>query len=338
MTATTAYAGTGSIRYEVVTGIDEADRVAYIDSGDGSWISQDARVRADREYLRLITAGCRVGLFVNGEHKAGHDFAEEWAAWEVEAAQLDAEWAAYQRGEPIAERRKPHAPERHFDLSSRHSCPDWRGWATKVQTKEIVAHTQAAFDMKPYPAWTPLGGRFWIVAEVIAVTQTTVTLRYLRRDNTKGVSTVARPPALTLPKPQPHKISYSAGSEPVREPGGPRYGLDGSLIEPSPRRPRRRAPLRGPDRLHRGRHRGHPRRGGPPGQTTAPCARPRRVQVADRERGRHRPLARNRRPCPVPQPGRNTRRSSSPSPERGASCRSFDPQSRILTVPHSPSS
>lgn len=227
MTTTT----TTETRYEVVWGIDEAARVSHIDYGDGTTISRGARHLAERTLLDFAKAGRKAGLFVNGEYKGGHDFAEEWAAWEIEAAQLDAEWHAYQNGEPEVERRHLNAPERCFDLNSPRVCPDFRGWATKAQTREIIAHTPAAFDMKPYPAWRRLVGRFWIAAEVIAVTENTVTLRYLRSDNAKGVCTLARPPALTLPKPQPHKISYWAGSEVVQRPGGPRYDFGGTVIE-----------------------------------------------------------------------------------------------------------
>lgn len=217
--------------YEVLWGIEDRDRQIYIDYGDGSWISQDARHRADRCLLELLTAGVKAGLFVNGEHKGGHDFTEEWADREVEDEKLAAEWQAYLNGEPVVQRRRDNAPERHFDLSHPDSCPDFRGWATKGETEEVTTHTPAAFDMRPYPAWRALSWRFWILAEVIAVTETTVTLRYLRADNTKGVSTMARPPALTQLVPQPHKISYSAGSERVHMPGPQRYDPDGRPAE-----------------------------------------------------------------------------------------------------------
>lgn len=218
------------IYYEVLTGIEHNQRQTYVDNGDGSFLSTDAEARATRAWLALIRQGVRAGFFINGEHKAGCDFAEEWAACEQEAAWSDAEWEAYQQGaapDVDGSIRHTDAPERCFDLSRPVTCPNWRGWVTKGQTVDIVRHTPAAFDMKPYPAWTRMAGRFWILAEVIAVTDVTVTLRYLARDNKKAEATVMRPSALKLPNPQPHKISYSAGSEVV----GSHIAWDGARVD-----------------------------------------------------------------------------------------------------------
>lgn len=95
--------------YEVLWGIEDRDRQIYINHGDGSWISQDAQHRADRCLRELHTAGVKAGLFVNGEHKGGHDFAEEWAAQEVEDEKIEAEWQAYLNGEPAIQRRCANA-------------------------------------------------------------------------------------------------------------------------------------------------------------------------------------------------------------------------------------
>ena len=221
---------TEPVNYEVVWGLAHDQRTRWVDYGDGSTVSEHAEALATRSFLDLSKHGRKAGFFVNGVHKAGHDFAEEWTAYEREAAHSDAEWAAYQDGaRPAADGsiRYADAPQRHVDLSRSVTCPNWGGWAVKAQTAEVIRHTPAAFDMKPYPAWARLTGRFWILAEVIAVTDAAATLRYLTRANTKAEATVMRPPALKLPKPQPHKITYSAGSEVV----GNHIAMDGARVD-----------------------------------------------------------------------------------------------------------
>jgi hypothetical protein len=66
MTATTA-----TVNYEIVWGSDEADRMLYVDHGDGSWLSRDARIRADRKYFELCEFGMTVGYYINGVLTAG---------------------------------------------------------------------------------------------------------------------------------------------------------------------------------------------------------------------------------------------------------------------------
>lgn len=81
---------TGTARatyFEVAWGIEANERQTYVDNGDGSFLSADARNRATRAWLNLVKRGVKAGFFVNGQHKAGHDFAEEWAA--VEATRIE---------------------------------------------------------------------------------------------------------------------------------------------------------------------------------------------------------------------------------------------------------
>lgn len=59
--------------YEVVFGADEADRQAYIDHHDGSYISSSAHARATSAYVQLVTNGVACGFFVNGVLKNGID-------------------------------------------------------------------------------------------------------------------------------------------------------------------------------------------------------------------------------------------------------------------------
>jgi len=59
------------VNYEIVWGDDESDRILYADSGDGSWLSTDARVRADRKYFELCEAGASVGYYVDGALRYG---------------------------------------------------------------------------------------------------------------------------------------------------------------------------------------------------------------------------------------------------------------------------
>lgn len=63
--------------YEVVFGTDEADRQAYIDHHDGSYLSSSAHARATSAYVQLITNGVACGFFVDGVLKNGIDLIEE---------------------------------------------------------------------------------------------------------------------------------------------------------------------------------------------------------------------------------------------------------------------
>lgn len=60
-------------RYEVVFGIDEADRQTYIDRHDGSYISSSAQARATSAYVQLVTNDIACGFFVNGVLTNGID-------------------------------------------------------------------------------------------------------------------------------------------------------------------------------------------------------------------------------------------------------------------------
>lgn len=63
--------------YEVVFGADEADRQAYIDYRDGSFLSSSAHARATSAYVQLVTNGVACGFFVNGVLKNGIDPTEK---------------------------------------------------------------------------------------------------------------------------------------------------------------------------------------------------------------------------------------------------------------------
>jgi hypothetical protein len=74
MTTTAIKSAAGErINYEVVWGPDEANRILYVDYGDGSWLSQDAETRAVRKLLELTKAGARVGLYENGTLAGGQE-------------------------------------------------------------------------------------------------------------------------------------------------------------------------------------------------------------------------------------------------------------------------
>lgn len=68
------------IHHEVYWGIEANERCLWTDHGDGSTVSEHAEALATRALRELAKAGRRVGYAVNGVHRAGDDFAEEWAA------------------------------------------------------------------------------------------------------------------------------------------------------------------------------------------------------------------------------------------------------------------
>lgn len=72
--------------YQVAWGIEETEQQTWIDPGDGSGVGEHAYALACRVLVELHKNGRKAGLFVNGEHRAGHDFAEEWAAAEARDA------------------------------------------------------------------------------------------------------------------------------------------------------------------------------------------------------------------------------------------------------------
>lgn len=74
--------------YEVSWGIEENERQAWVNPGDGSGAGDHAQALAYRTLVELHRSGRKAGLFVNGVHEDGADFAEEWA--EVEAADATA--------------------------------------------------------------------------------------------------------------------------------------------------------------------------------------------------------------------------------------------------------
>lgn len=77
-------------RYELRWGIGEGQRQVWVDYGDGSFISKTAGERAGRALKDAILAGYKnVGLFVNGEHVAGRDFAKVWAELDGEESKGD---------------------------------------------------------------------------------------------------------------------------------------------------------------------------------------------------------------------------------------------------------
>lgn len=87
--------GTAKTYYEVLWGIEDHERQTWIDYGDGTAASLDAAVNAGRLLLEVAKHGGKAGLFVNGVHKAGDAFGEEWAGAEKEAAAGVAAWEAY---------------------------------------------------------------------------------------------------------------------------------------------------------------------------------------------------------------------------------------------------
>lgn len=72
--------------YEVTWGIEENEMQTWIDHGDGSGAGDHARALAYRTLVDLHKNGRRAGLFVNGIHVEGYDFAEEWARAEADDA------------------------------------------------------------------------------------------------------------------------------------------------------------------------------------------------------------------------------------------------------------
>lgn len=75
--------------YEVAWGIEENERQTWINPGDGSGAGDHAQALAYRTLVELHKNGRKAGLFVNGAHKDGHDFADEWARAEAEDAAAD---------------------------------------------------------------------------------------------------------------------------------------------------------------------------------------------------------------------------------------------------------
>lgn len=91
--------------YEVLWGIDESERATWIDYGDGMLYSQHAEANATRAFLEMVKAGRKAEFCVDGVHKAGDDFADEWAQWE--------RWCAAQDAEDEVERAAAQASVEH---------------------------------------------------------------------------------------------------------------------------------------------------------------------------------------------------------------------------------
>jgi hypothetical protein len=69
-TSTTA---TERVNWRVIFGTGPEDRQKYIDYGDGSWLSQDAEVRARRFYAYLVENGVQACLTRNDFWVAGDE-------------------------------------------------------------------------------------------------------------------------------------------------------------------------------------------------------------------------------------------------------------------------
>lgn len=118
--------------YEVSWGIQEHEHQTYIDNGDKSFLSADAEARATRAWLDLTKQGIKAGLFVNGAHKAGHDFADEWASWDVEANRLNKEWDEYVLAlAPVEHKTRTflHTYETHLNWRKVQIVGDPTAWA-----------------------------------------------------------------------------------------------------------------------------------------------------------------------------------------------------------------
>lgn len=125
--------------YEVAWGIEEHERTVRIDYGDGMAYSQHAEANATKVFLDFVKAGVKVGFFVNGVHKDGYDFAEEWAAWdekcEADRKAWRAEDEAFAASEPAVEHKTltglffANAAEPHLNWSNMHLIRDKSSWA-----------------------------------------------------------------------------------------------------------------------------------------------------------------------------------------------------------------
>jgi len=84
---------------------------------------------------------------------------------------------------------------RCLDLTGPSACPD--AWTAATQQ---LARQRAdlAAGLRPYRAYNRFV-LFWIVGRVLAATDTTVTVRYLRTDGTHATAELARPVELDIP-------------------------------------------------------------------------------------------------------------------------------------------
>jgi len=138
----------GPINYEVATGIEEHQSQLYVDNRDGSFLSESAEDRATRAWIALIRQGVRAGFYINGEHKAGYDFATEWAT-------ADAAWAPVEH----TTRTFLHSHATHMnwrkvqiqgDRSAWASCSC--GWKVLWDNRELARraarqHREQAYDL-----------------------------------------------------------------------------------------------------------------------------------------------------------------------------------------------
>lgn len=142
------------IYYEVPWGIADNERTVRVDYGDDMAYSRDAEANATRVFLEFVNAGRKVEFCVNGVHKAGYDFAAEWAEWDRWCAEQDAEEAA----ERVAQASVVHKTttwersslERHWFVKPNGRAKGWRpdstiaGWACSCGEKGYAGDRREA--------------------------------------------------------------------------------------------------------------------------------------------------------------------------------------------------
>ncbi|WP_394622379.1 hypothetical protein JNUCC0626_50450 (plasmid) [Lentzea sp. JNUCC 0626] len=84
---------------------------------------------------------------------------------------------------------------RCLDLTGPSACPNARTAATQQLARQ---RADLAAGLRPYRAYNK-SILFWIVARVLAATDTAVTVRYLRTDGTHATAELARPADLDIP-------------------------------------------------------------------------------------------------------------------------------------------
>lgn len=108
------------ITYEVLWGIEERERGTWVDYGDGMAYSRDAETNATRAFLDLVRAGRKAEFCVNGAHRDGYDFAEEWAAFDRWCAEQEAQDAAELAALVVVHKTVTHAIG-HYEMNWRYA-------------------------------------------------------------------------------------------------------------------------------------------------------------------------------------------------------------------------
>lgn len=115
------------ITYEVLWGIEERERGTWVDYGDGMAYSQDAEANATRAFLDLVRAGRKAEFCVNGTHRDGYDFAEEWAAWDRWCAEQEAQEAAERAASAVVVHRTVTRAVGRYEMNWRYARMQYTG-------------------------------------------------------------------------------------------------------------------------------------------------------------------------------------------------------------------